>query len=68
MSLGQDNTDVAFQVRAETIPNAVFSVLQDEGSPCRSPAERRSLLDLTVAEGRKAVQELSAKKVDLVKI
>ena len=45
------------------------SGLPDEASRCPSPAERKLRTgSTTVAEGRKAVQELAAKKVDLVKI
>jgi imidazolonepropionase-like amidohydrolase len=68
MSLGQD-TDVAFQVRAETIPNAAR--FRTAGRGITMPEPGRSDVPYwisTVAEGRKAVQELAVKKVDLVKI
>jgi len=69
MSLGQDNTDVAFQVRAETIPNAALFRTAGRGITMPEPGRTDAPYWIsTVAEGRKAVQELSAKKVDLVKI
>ena len=69
MSLGQDNTDVAFQVRAETIPNAALFRTAGRGITMPEPGRTDAPYWITtVAEGRKAVQELAAKKVDLVKI
>ena len=69
MSLGQDNTDVAFQVRAETIPNAALFRTAGRGITMPEPGRTDAPYWIsTVAEGRKAVQELSAKKVDVVKI
>ena len=65
MSLGQDNTDVAFQVRAETIPNAALFRTAGRGITMPEPGRTEAPYWIsTVAEGRKAVQELSAKKVD----
>ena len=69
MSLGQDTGDVAFQVRAETIPNAAR--LRTAGRGLTAPEPGRSEAPYWVkseAEVRKAVQELAAKKVDIVKI
>ena len=69
MSLGQDNTEVAFQVRAETIPNAALFRTAGRGITMPEPGRTDAPYWIsTAAEGRKAVQELSAKKVDLVKI
>jgi imidazolonepropionase-like amidohydrolase len=69
MSLGQDNTDVAFQVRAETIPNAARFRTAGRGITMPEPGRTEAPYWITtVAEGRKAVQELATKKVDLVKI
>jgi imidazolonepropionase-like amidohydrolase len=69
MSLGQDNTDVAFQVRAETIPNAALFRTAGRGITMPEPGRTEAPYWIsTVAEGRKAVQELAVKKVDLVKI
>ena len=69
MSLGQDTGDVAFQVRAETIPNAAR--LRTAGRGLTGPEPGRSEAPYwvkTEAEARKDVQEMAAKKVDLVKI
>jgi imidazolonepropionase-like amidohydrolase len=69
VSLGQDNTDVAFQVRAETIPGAARFRTAGRGITMPEPGRSDAPYWITtVAEGRKAVQELAAKKVDLVKI
>src|SRR6266581_8324583 len=69
MSLGQDTGDVAFQVRAETIPNAAR--LRTAGRGLTAPEPGRTEAPYWVkseAEVRKAVQDLAAKKVDIVKI
>jgi imidazolonepropionase-like amidohydrolase len=69
MSLGQDNTDVPFQVREETIPNAAR--FRTAGRGITMPEQGRTEAPYwitTEGEGRKAVQELAAKKVDIVKI
>jgi imidazolonepropionase-like amidohydrolase len=69
MSLGQDTGDVAFQIREETIPNAAR--LRTAGRGLTAPEPGRTEAPYWVkseAEVRKAVQELAAKKVDLVKI
>ena len=47
MSLGQDNTDVAFQVRAETIPNAALFRTAGRGITMPEPGRTESsVLDL----------------------
>jgi len=69
MSLGQDTGDVAFQVRAETIPNAAR--MRTAGRGITGPEPGRGEAPYWVkseAEARKAVQELAEKKVDLVKV
>ena len=69
MSLGQDTGDVAFQVRAETIPNAAR--LHTAGRGLTGPEPGRSQAPFwvtTVAEARKDVDEMAAKKVDIIKI
>jgi imidazolonepropionase-like amidohydrolase len=69
ISLGQDNNDVAQQVRGETIPGAAR--LRTAGRGITSPEPGRTEAPYwvsTEAEARKAVQELAAKKVDMVKI
>ena len=69
MSLGQDNSDVAFQVRGEMIPNAALFRTAGRGITMPEPGRTDAPYWIsTVEEGRKAVQELAVKKVDLVKI
>jgi imidazolonepropionase-like amidohydrolase len=68
MSLGQDG-DLAFQVREEAIPGAAR--LRTAGRGITAPEPGRSDVPYwitTDAEGRKAVQEQAARKVDLIKI
>jgi imidazolonepropionase-like amidohydrolase len=69
MSLGTDPGDLAFQVRNETIPNGAR--LRTAGRGITMPEPGRTDVPYwitTEAEARKAVQELAARKVDLVKI
>jgi imidazolonepropionase-like amidohydrolase len=69
LSLGQDAGDVAFQVRAETIPNAARFRTAGRGITMPEPGRTDAPYWVTtVAEARKAVQDLAAKKVDIVKI
>lgn len=69
MSLGQDTGDVAFQVREEIIPNAARSRTAGRGITMPEPGRSEAPYWVkTEAEARKAVQELAARKVDLVKI
>ena len=69
MSLGQDNTDVAFQVREEIIPNAARLRTAGRGITMPEPGRTEAPYWVTnVADARKAVQELASRKVDLVKI
>ena len=68
VSLGQDG-DLAFQVRDEVIPDAAR--LRTAGRGITAPEPGRSEVPYwitTEEEARKAVQELAARKVDLVKI
>jgi imidazolonepropionase-like amidohydrolase len=68
-SLGQDTGDVAFQVREEIVPNG--AMLRTAGRGITMPEPGRTDAPYWVtneAEARKAVQELAARKVDLVKI
>jgi imidazolonepropionase-like amidohydrolase len=68
-SLGQDTGDVAFQVRNETIPNAARLRTAGRGITMPEPGRTEAPYWVsTPAEARKAVQELAARKVDLVKI
>jgi imidazolonepropionase-like amidohydrolase len=69
MSLGQDPGDLPFKVRAETIPGAARFFTAGRGITMPEPG--RNTVPYWVStpeEGRKAVQELAAQKVDLVKI
>lgn len=69
MSLGTDPGDVALKARGETIPGG--AKLLSAGRGITMPEPGRSDVPYwitTAAEGRKAVQELAAKKVDIVKI
>jgi imidazolonepropionase-like amidohydrolase len=69
MSLGQDTGDVPFQVREEIIPNAARFRTAGRGITMPEPGRTEAPYWITSeAEGRKAVQELAARKVDLVKI
>jgi len=69
MSLGLDPGDFAFQVRSETIPGAARFFTAGRG--ITAPEQGRTDVPYwitTPEQGRKAVQELAAKKVDIVKI
>jgi imidazolonepropionase-like amidohydrolase len=69
LSLGQDSGDLAFQVRDEIVPGAAR--LRSAGRGITAPEPGRTDIPYWISsanEGRKAVQELAARKVDLVKI
>ena len=69
LSMGQDTTDVTYQVRAQPIPGA--ALLRTAGRGITMPEPGRSEAPFwvtTTAEARKAVQENAAKKVDVIKI
>jgi imidazolonepropionase-like amidohydrolase len=69
MSLGTDAGDVALQVRAQSIPGA--ALLRTAGRGITAPEPGRSDVPYWVtseAAARKAVEELSARQVDIVKI
>ena len=69
MSMGQDNNDVAFQVRDTPIPGAARLRTAGRGITAPEPGRTEAPYWVTTeAEARKAVQELAAKKVDMVKI
>ncbi len=69
MSLGQDAGDAPFQVRAETIPGAARYRTAGRGITAPEPGRSDVPYWITTAEqGRKAVQEQAALKVDLIKI
>jgi imidazolonepropionase-like amidohydrolase len=69
MSLGQDTGDEVYEVRAETIPNAAR--YRTAGRGLTGPEPNRShapFFVTTEAEARKDVDEMAAKKVDIIKI
>ena len=69
MSLGQDSGDLPFQVREETIPDAAR--YRTAGRGITMPEPGRSEIPYWITsneEARKAVQELAARNVDLLKI
>ena len=71
-SLGQDTTDVSFQVRAETAAGKIPGAAQffTAGRGITGPEPGRGTAPhwvTTVAEARQAVDEEVAKKVDIVK-
>jgi imidazolonepropionase-like amidohydrolase len=69
MSLGQDTTDVSFQVRAETTPGLARFFTAGRGITAPEPGRTTAPYWVTTtAEARKAVQENAAKKVDIIKI
>jgi imidazolonepropionase-like amidohydrolase len=69
LSMGLDNNDVAFAVRDETIPGAARLRTAGRGITMPEPGRTDAPYWLTTAaEAREAVQELAAKKVDVVKI
>jgi len=69
MSLGQDRGDLPFQIRAETISGAARFRTAGRGITAPEPGRTDIPYWITTAEeGRKAVQELAAQKVDIVKI
>jgi imidazolonepropionase-like amidohydrolase len=68
-SLGQDNSDVPFQVRNEMLPNAARLRTAGRGFTGPEPGRTEAPYWVTSeAEARKGVQEQAAKKVDLIKI
>jgi imidazolonepropionase-like amidohydrolase len=69
MSLGQDNNDLAFQVRNEMPPNGARLRTAGRGITMPEPGRTEAPYWVsTPADARKAVQELAARKVDIVKI
>jgi imidazolonepropionase-like amidohydrolase len=68
MSLGQDTGDVAYQVRSETVPNAARLRTAGRGITAPEPGRTQAPFWVTnEAEVRKAVDEMAAKKVDIIK-
>ena len=68
MSLGQDTGDEVYQVRAETIPNAARYRTAGRGLTGPEPDRSHAPFFVTTeAEARKDVDEMAAKKVDILK-
>jgi imidazolonepropionase-like amidohydrolase len=69
MSLGQDTGDAPFQIRGETLAGAARFRTAGRGITMPEPGRTEAPYWIsTEAAGRKAIQELAAKKVDIVKI
>jgi imidazolonepropionase-like amidohydrolase len=69
MSLGQDTTDVAYQVRGQTMPGLARFFTAGRGITAPEPGRTNAPYWVTTAaEARTAVQEDAAKKVDIIKI
>ena len=69
MSLGQDTGDAPFQIRAQPIAGAARFFTAGRGLTAPEPGRTTAPYWITTAaEARKAVQELAAKKVDVVKL
>src|SRR5262245_36070036 len=69
LSLGQDTGDVAFEVRAQTMPGMARSFTAGRGITAPEPGRTTAPYWVTtVAEARNAVQENAARKVDIIKI
>jgi len=69
LSLGQDTTDVSFQVRGETTPGLARFFTAGRGITAPEPGRTTAPYWVTTtAEARKAVQDDAAKKVDIIKI
>ena len=69
LSLGQDTADVAYQVRAQTMPGMAKFFTAGRGITAPEPGRTTApFWVMTTAEARKAVQENAARKVDIVKI
>jgi imidazolonepropionase-like amidohydrolase len=69
LSLGQDTTDVSFEVRAKPLPG--LARFFTAGRRITAPEPGRTTAPYwvtTPAEARKAVQENAARKVDIIKI
>src|SRR5215510_13411176 len=68
MSLGQDTGDEVYKVREETIPNAARFRTAGRGITGPEPGRTQAPFWVTSeAEIRKAVDEMAAKKVDIMK-
>ena len=69
MSLGQDTGEPVFQIRAQPMAGAARLFTAGRGLTAPEPGRTTAPYWISTAdEGRKAVQELAARKVDIVKV
>jgi imidazolonepropionase-like amidohydrolase len=69
MSLGQDTEAAPFEIKAMPIPGAARFFSAGRGITAPEPGRTMAPYWITTAaEGRKAVQEQAARKVDIIKI
>jgi imidazolonepropionase-like amidohydrolase len=69
MSMGQDTEAAAFELKASPIPGAARIFTAGRGMTAPEPGRTMAPYWIsTAAEGRKAVQEQAARKVDIIKI
>ena len=69
LSLGQDTTDVSFEVRAKPLPGLARFFTAGRGITAPEPGRTTAPYWVTTpAEARKAVQANAARKVDIIKI
>ena len=69
LSLGQDTADMAFEVRAETMPGMARFFTAGRGITAPEPGRTTAPFWVTTAdEARTAVQENAARKIDIIKI
>ena len=69
LSMGQDTSDVPFQIRAQPLPGAARIFSAGRGITMPEPGRTEAPFWVsTVAEARKAVQDNAARKVDIIKI
>jgi len=69
LSLGQDTTDVAYEVRAQAMPGMAKFFTAGRGITAPEPGRTTAPYWVTTtAEARKAVQDNAARKVDIIKI
>lgn len=69
LSLGQDTTDVTYEVRSQTTPGMAKLFTAGRGITAPEPGRTTAPYWVTTtAEARKAVEENAARKVDIIKI
>ena len=69
LSLGQDTADVAYEIRSQTMPGMAKFFTAGRGITAPEPGRTTAPYWVTTAgEARKAVDENTARKVDIIKI